>query len=49
MPGALKVAVQEPLDIDDPKQLVALVAERAARLSSGCQWPPGKPRDCTAS
>jgi hypothetical protein len=37
MPGALKVAVQEPLDMDDPKRLVALVAERAARFQ---QWMP---------
>jgi hypothetical protein len=37
MLGALKVAVQEPLDVDDPKRLVALVAERAARYQ---QWMP---------
>jgi hypothetical protein len=37
MQGALKVAVQEPLDMDDPKRLVALVAERAAKFQ---QWMP---------
>jgi hypothetical protein len=37
MPRALKVTVQEPLDLEDPQRLVALVAERAARFR---QWMP---------
>jgi hypothetical protein len=37
MPGAIKVVVAEPLDLDRPARLEALVAQRAALFQ---QWMP---------